>query len=189
MANKTSKTIHIKTKLIGTFHAANITAIYCILKILSPYFTDHFDQGALENLLPLKGRMSIETGPSDTLILNDSLRANPVSTAGGLETFANISYQKGRKIVIMADMGELEKPEDEHRNIGRLLVRLPVDVIVCAGKMQKFVAIEAAKSGTIEVHYYDTVADAKKEIMNIIRPKDFIYLKGSLYSKVGKIFE
>lgn len=183
------KNIHIKTKLIGTFHAANIAAIYCILKTLNPYFVKNFEQGVLELLTPLKGRMSIENGPKETLILNDSLRANPTSTTAGLETFINIDYKNGRKVAIIADMGELEKPELEHKKVGKLIAGLPIDMIVCAGKMQKFVAIEAARNKKIEVHYYDTVADAKKEIMRLINPKDFIYLKGSKYSYVGKILD
>ena len=184
-----NKEVKIKTKLIGTFHAANICAIYCVLKILNPYFVEHFDKGVHDLLLPLVGRMNIHSGPNDTLILNDSLRANPTSTAAGLETFVNIEYKKGRKVVILADMGELEHPEEEHKKIGKLISKLPIDMVVCAGKMQKFVAIEAAKNKKTEVHYYDTVADAKKEILQIIRPRDFIYLKGSKYSYVGKIFE
>ena len=184
-----SKEIKIKTKLIGTFHAANICAIYCILKVLNPYFIENFDKGVYDLLAPLAGRMNMQMGPNDTLILNDSLRANPTSTAAGLETFANIEYKKGRKVVILADMGELEKPEEEHKKIGKLIAKLPVDMVVCAGKMQKFVAIEAAKNKKIEVHYYDTVGDAKKEIMLLTKQSDFIYLKGSKYSFVGQILE
>ena len=68
-----NKEVKIKTKLIGTFHAANICAIYCVLKILNPYFVEHFDKGVHDLLLPLVGRMNIHSGPNDTLILNDSL--------------------------------------------------------------------------------------------------------------------
>ncbi|MFO0703487.1 MAG: Mur ligase family protein [Patescibacteria group bacterium] len=182
-----SKKIHIKTKLIGTFHASNICAIYCILKSLNPYFVNNFDVGVAELLTPLPGRMNIEEGPNKTIVLNDSLRANPISTSAGLETFSKIEYKSGRKVAILADMGELEKPSEEHKKIGKLLAKLPIDVVVCAGKWQKFVAMEARKNHKLEVHYFDTVDDAKGDIFKIIKPKDFVYLKGSKYSYVGKI--
>lgn len=180
--------LNIKTQLIGVFNGEVICAIYTILKILNPMFVMQFDQGVLELLKPLRGRMNIEDGPKDTTILNDSLRASPTSTMSGLVTFASIQSDGNRKIAILADMGELEDPEGEHRKIGKLLATLPINIVICTGKMQKFVAMEASRNKNIEVHYYDSVADAKGEVMSMLRPKDFIYLKGSLYSKVGAIF-
>ncbi len=39
---QTKENVSINTKLIGTFHAGNICAIYCVLKTLNPYFVQNF---------------------------------------------------------------------------------------------------------------------------------------------------
>ena len=185
----TDTSLHLSTRLIGTFHASTITAIYVILKKLNPYFVNNFDQGVRELLEPLRGRMNIEPGPHETLILNDALRANPISTIAGLTTFESIPYAEGRKVAILADMGELEHPEEEHTRVGQHIATLKIDVVICAGRMQRYTADAIRGSRpTASVHWYPTVADAKKDIEKLVEPHDFIYLKGSLYSRVGAIF-
>ncbi len=90
---------------------------------------------ALSRIKPLPGRMSIEKGPLETLLLNDSLRANPASTKSGLETLSKITYTKGRKISVLAEMGELEQPEEEHAKKITLLKNLNIDFAITIGNL------------------------------------------------------
>lgn len=182
--------ISVSTHLLGTFHAQTLTAAYLVLKHLNPHFATNYPDSVMEHIHPLTGRMSLQDGPKHTIILNDSLRANPVSTSAGLQTFADIEYKKGRKVVILADMGELENPKRDHQAIGKLLGGLNIDMAICVGKMQQFTAetLKAKKPHQM-VYHFKTIEEAKKEVLSLIQENDFIYLKGSLYSRVGKVLE
>jgi UDP-N-acetylmuramoyl-tripeptide--D-alanyl-D-alanine ligase len=177
----------VKTRLIGKFHAQTICAIYCVLKELNPYFVNNFAQGVWDVITPLKGRMSIEKRQDGLVVLDDSLRANPISTREGLLTFVEISAQGRRKVVVLADMGELAHPEEEHKKIGSLLATLRIPIVVCIGKMQKYTADEVGKVSSSVVYHFDNIQQAKEKIGEILNPSDFVYLKGSLYSRVGEV--
>lgn len=178
-------TVH--TYLIGKHHIYNIMAGYLISKIIKLNVNDFLE--VVHNLKPLKGRGSVESGPLGTVILNDSLRANPTSTAFGLNTLSEIPYTKGRKIAVLAEMGELEKPEEEHRKIGELIAKLPIDYLVAIGPMQKFVAEEAMKNGMSKdlVSAVKDVFEAADVLKNIVKENDLIYLKGSLLRHVERV--
>ena len=84
----------ISTKLIGLHHPSNLTAIFTILKTLFPNNPkiDSIFYAIAAKIEPFRGRMNIEKGPMETILLNDSLRANPKSTDEGLKTFYQIEY-------------------------------------------------------------------------------------------------
>lgn len=178
-------TVH--THLIGKHHVYNIMAGYLISKIIN-FSADDFLQ-VIQNLRPLKGRMNVESGPLGTVVLNDSLRANPTSTAFGLNTLSEIPYTKGRKIAVLAEMGELEKPEEEHKKIGELIAQLKIDYLISIGPMQKFVAEEAMKNGMSKdlVSAVKDVFEAADVLKNIVKENDLIYLKGSLLRHVERV--
>ena len=122
------KEVRVKTKLIGRHFGEEIMAALAVAKILG--IKEEKAAQNLEKLTPLPGRMSLEKGPKDTLLLNDSLRANPASTSAGLKTLAEIPY-RGRKIAVLGEMGELgQYQEKEHRLIGQKLANLDIDFVI-----------------------------------------------------------
>ena len=184
--------IKIKTRLIGKHHVYTIMAAYAVYSLaisdkLQPISTS-FNQ-FLTNIKPLPGRMSVTSGPLGTTILNDSLRANPSSTASGLQTLSEIEYKGGRKIAVLAEMGELAKPEEEHRKIGRLIGKLKINFLIGIGPYQKYTVEEAIKSGMAKqnIFWVKDVNGAAEILKKIICTNDLIYLKGSLHKGLWKI--
>ena len=178
----------VELPLIGLHHVYNVTASFAIY--LSLGFTDiNRFKSILKNMMPLTGRMSMEKGPLDTLLLDDSLRANPASTVSGLQTLSEIDYKEGRKIAILAEMGELEHPEEEHKKIGELLNKLKVDFVILIGPLHKN-TFQAAISGGFSqgnIFLSKNVIDAAEILKTYVKKNDLIYLKGSLLRKIRRI--
>ena len=95
---KKEKEIMVKTRLIGRHFGEEIMAALAVARILG--IKEKEAARNLEKITPLPGRMSLEKGPKDTLLLNDSLRANPASTIAGLETLSEIP-EGLRKIAVL----------------------------------------------------------------------------------------
>lgn len=176
------QSIKVESNLIGLHHASNITAVYLLCKILN-FPTDKFLK-KLKEIKPLHGRMSIEEGPKKTIVLNDSLRANPTSTEMGLKTLSLIAHKNGKKIAVLAEMGELSNPQEEHAKIGRLISTLNIDIVICIGPNQKYVFDNVCK---IKKYFANDVCEAGQILKDIASSGDLIYLKGSLLRHVERV--
>ena len=135
--------------------------------------------------------MNVEKGPLHTIVLNDSLRANPESTKSGLETLVRMQYTVGRKIAVIGEMGELEKPEDEHKKTGDILADLMPDVVLCIGPLRQFTIKQALEKGYPKdrMYYAKDVFEAAEILRKILKPGDLWYLKGSLLRNYKRILQ
>lgn len=136
---------------------------------------------------PLKGRMSIEKGPNNSILINDSLRANPVSTKAGLETLSAIKGK--RKIAILGEMGELGKYKKiEHKKIGQLVGNLSIDHFIGVGPMMKIAANQVKNKKVITYPAKDVfkAAEILKTKVKITK-NDLVYLKGSLLKHMERV--
>lgn len=187
----TSRSIEVTTGFLGGFHLMNITNAYLLCQAALPDqdITNVF-QHVLKDLKPLRGRMSIEEGPLDTILLNDSLRANPESTRAGLEALDQMEHE-GRKIAVIGEMGELEKPEEEHRKTGEQIAKLNIDYFVCIGPLRKHTIDEARKNGVPEnkLLYAKDVFEAADILKDLLKKGDLWYLKGSLLRNYNRILK
>jgi UDP-N-acetylmuramoyl-tripeptide--D-alanyl-D-alanine ligase len=181
------------TKLIGLHHPSNLTAVFSILKTLFPHNPkiDSIFATIVSKIEPFRGRMNIEKGPMETILLNDSLRANPKSTDEGLKTFYKIEYKKGRKIAILGVMGELYDPIKEHKNTAKTLIKYPPDIVVGVGEFRKYTIDEAKNLGFPKerLFFAKDVFEAADILKKIIKPGDFIYLKSSLLRNLWRIIK
>jgi UDP-N-acetylmuramoyl-tripeptide--D-alanyl-D-alanine ligase len=180
-----TSTFTVETGLIGKHQIYTLMAAYLVAKVLEVP-KDKFLK-KVKKMHPLRGRMSVEPGPLGTTILNDSLRANPSSVEFGLKTLDSLS-SKGKKIALLAEMGELEEPEKEHAKIGTLIATLNVDYIVTIGPLHKNTVEKAIEKGFKKDHIFwvENVVEAAKVIKPLIKTGDIIYLKGSLYRHVER---
>lgn len=177
----------IATPLIGAHQVYNLLAAYAVFKIVEPQAKKEKYIQIVKNIQPLKGRMNVEPGPLGTTLLNDSLRANPTSTKSGLETLSALNYQKGKKIAILAEMGELQNPEKEHEKIGDLINNLKIDVVICIGPLQKFVYQKIKDNPRIKAYFVTNVFEAAEILKTLIQKNDLLYLKGSLLRHVERV--
>ncbi len=187
---KTTSEVEIRTKLIGKHHVYTILSslLTCLTATKLADMNAPINQliRALAAIEPLLGRMSVEKGPMSTIILNDALRANPTSTAVGLQTLSELEYKEGKKIAILAEMGELQHPEVEHKKIGQLLKTLNIDYVIGIGPMQRYVVEESQSK---QAFFAKDVYEATETLKKFIKKGDLIYLKGSLYRHVERVLQ
>ena len=188
--NINNKKYPVCTGLIGIHHIYNLMAGYLLAKTAQPHhgLIKHF-QGIAKEMLPLRGRMNVEKGPLHTILLNDSLRASPASTKAGLETLVKLEYSNGRKIAVLGEMGELNKPKQEHKETGNQIARLKPDYVIGIGPLRKYTLDTAIKAGypKNKTAYAENVTKAAELLKNILKPNDLWYLKGSLLRNYKRI--
>lgn len=184
-------TFELRTKLIGVHHVQNIMAAYLVMNTIHPEASAIEFNKIIENISPLRGRMSVESGPMQTVLLNDSLRANPASTESGLKTLNQIVYTKGNKIAVIGEMGELENPEEEHRKTGVQIAKMKLDYVLVIGPLRKHTIDEAIKKGfpKEKIGYAEDVFQAAELLKQILKPGDVWYLKGSLLRNYKRIVQ
>lgn len=188
-----NKNYLFKTKLIGIHQAYNFSAIFTALISIFNNKKKSYTliKNSLKDIKPLRGRMNIEKGPLKTILLNDSLRANPKSVDEGLKTFYEIRYKKGKKIAILGIMGELYDPISEHKKTAKVLINFPPDIVIGIGNYRKYTLEEAVKLGfpKEKIFYAENVMEAAEILKKIIKKGDFLYLKGSLLRNLWRIIK
>lgn len=184
-------TFELRTRLIGVHHVQNIMAAFLVMNTIHPEATSIEFNKIIEDIYPLKGRMSVDQGPMHTVLLNDSLRANPASTKSGLETLNQIEHTQGRKIAVIGEMGELDKPEAEHRVTGAQIAKMKLDFVLVIGPLRKFTIDEAIKNGfpKDKIAYAEDVFQAADILKKVLQPNDLWYLKGSLLRNYKRIVQ
>ena len=177
--------IRMRTKLLGSHHAHNLLAATAVG--LTQRMTLKEIAGAIQKLEPLDGRLKVEPGPKDSVILNDSRRANPESTIAGLQTLADLPAK--RKIAVLGEMGELGRYNEEgHREVGKFIETVKLDYLICVGESTKFIIEEAKKHLKKDrAIWTKDVFEAAGTLETIIKKGDLWYLKGSLLKHVERI--
>jgi len=135
------------------------------------------------------GRMKLVNGVKDTLILDDSYNASPLSMRAALETLRSLPAR--RRIAVLGDMLEIGKYSTEaHQAIGELAAKV-VDYLFCIGPRAKFIA-ESARQNSFDhkkIQVFSTSEAARKMIEREIKAGDLILVKGSRVIKLEKIIE
>ena len=181
------QTVVIKTKLIGKHFTHELMVALAVGKILGI----SIEQGIknITRLNPLPGRMSIEKGPLKTILLNDSLRANPESTIAGIETLAVIKHS-GKKVAVLGEMGELGSYcQKEHYRVGTFFAKLNIDFLITVGPATKWVIKGAKDKGFPDkkIFYAKNVQEAALFLRKTLRSNDLWYLKGSRLKHLERI--
>jgi len=134
-------------------------------------------------------RMKIINGIKNSLILDDSYNASPLSTRAALETLRDLPAK--RKVAVLADMLEIGKYSVEaHRAIGELTAKV-TDYLFCIGPRAKFIAEAARQEGfeLVQIRVFNNSESAKKIIEKEIKAGDLILIKGSRAMQLEKVIE
>jgi UDP-N-acetylmuramoyl-tripeptide--D-alanyl-D-alanine ligase len=140
---------------------------------------------ALPRYEPL--RMKARSYGGITLI-DDTYNANPDSVAAALEVLA--AAGGGRRVFIMGDMLELgDATERLHREVGSLVARSKVDLLVGIGEAARWTVEEARAEGlpAARAIHFETKADAKRDLRRIVRSEDVVLVKASRMSGLEEI--
>lgn len=139
----------------------------------------------------LPGRMKLIKGIKNTLIIDDSYNAAPLSMLAAIETLRDFAIQleNSRIITVLGDMLEIGQYTPEaHERIGRKAAEVS-DLIFTVGERAKFIAKGAREKGIArdKVFEFYTSEEAGKPIQDIIREGDVILIKASRGMKMEKI--
>jgi len=147
----------------------------------------------LSSFKPLGLHMQLSNFYNGIKILNDSYNASPLSVKSALETLAEIA-QKNIKIAILGDMLELgEKADFYHREIGKEVAKLSIDILITVGPGGKIIAQSSKEEGMAEERVFSFEKNEKinlsKKLLSLTKPGDYILLKGSREMKMEEILE
>jgi len=123
------------------------------------------------------------------VILNDAYNANPASMRSAMEVLSELKAE-GRKIAVLGDMLELGPQGPRlHRQVGHLVAKSGIDVLVVVGNMAKSIAQGAIQEG-FEPQRVFRCADASQaaeHLKNMLQPGDVMLLKASRAMYLEKI--
>lgn len=143
----------------------------------------------LKNYKPPPGRMTLRPGIKESLVLDDSYNASPISTQAALETLCDLPAK--RKIAVLGDMTEIGKYTlSAHKKIGTIASNC-VDIIVTIGPRAKFIAEGAAqnKFRKKDIYQFETAEAALGSVQDLIRKGDLVLVKASRAVGLDKIVE
>jgi UDP-N-acetylmuramoyl-tripeptide--D-alanyl-D-alanine ligase len=189
-----NKKYRFKTGLIGRHFVHECLAAVVVGRELGLSWPEI--KKGLAKSRPLKGRVSIEKGPKGSILIDDSLRANPASTKAGLQVLADLPVGKaglparGKRIAVLGEMGELgDLAKEGHREVGKKVAGLKIDYLIGIGPLQRLTTQEAIKQGMKKekVFWAKDVRQAAKLLEKILEKGDLFYLKGSLLRHMERV--
>ena len=127
-------------------------------------------------------RLRVERLCGDRILLNDSYNANPQSMGAALRVLAS-THTNGR-IAMLGDMKELgDATEAGHREMGRLVGALGIDLLIAVGPYCKEYMVPAAKeAGCPDVRWYEDKTQAYADLLAEYREGMALLLKASHFS-------
>lgn len=185
------KSREIYFPLLGRYNIYNALAAVAVAFALG-IDLDLIERG-LSSFKPLDLHMQLSNFYNDIKILNDSYNASPLSVKSALETLAEVA-QNNRKIAILGDMLELgERTDFYHREIGKEVAKLSIDILITVGQGGKIIAQSSKEEGMAEERVFSFEKNEKinltKKLLNLIKPGNFVLLKGSREMKMEEILE
>lgn len=173
---------NVKLQILGEHHVYNALASLSVAGILG---LDLETSVSAIEAMKLAERWRMQLGVSETglTVINDAYNASPDSTKSALITLAELGRQSGKRTVaVLGEMAELgEFANDEHDNIGRLVVRLNIDQLVVVGLGAKLIHMAASLEGSWdgESKYFDEISDALDYLRGMLKGEEIVLVKSS----------
>ena len=174
--------------VLGRSHAyAAAAATY--VGLISGLNLVQISESLLKNYKPAERRMNLVKGIKDTLIIDDSYNASPLSVREALVALGEI--QNARRIAVLGDMLELGRYSPEAHEIIGALAKTRADVLITVGPRARFIIEGALAKGfdRNKIFGFATVSEAKKFIQGTIRKGDIILVKASRAIGLDKIVD
>lgn len=187
--NVEGKSIPVRLpKVVAKHHIPAVLAAACVGLALKMHLVDI--ASALEAFEPLPGRLRILPGRDNTILLDDTYNASPVSTRAALEVLQDLTAP--RKVVVLGDMLELGAGSDEdHRALAPFVVASGANIVIAIGSHMRglYEALLASGFGRRQALWLPEPIAAITLLLDIIRPDDLILLKGSQALRLEKLTE
>jgi len=137
--------------------------------------------GGLERATFSGMRMETFVSASRVTVINDAYNANPTSMRAALEALADMPTT-GRRIAVLGDMAELGSlAELAHFQMGELVARLPVDILVTVGERARRIAEGARAEGMADalIRPCATSDEASEVLDDVLEAGDVVLVKAS----------
>lgn len=183
------KTLPIRLKNVLAPHQVNAALAGISVGIAMKINLVEAAQGLEKISLPL-GRLNIIEGIKNSIIIDDTYNASPVSTVAALGVLKEL--RSSRKIAVLGDMLELgEETENGHRTVAKATLESGASLILLVGKRMKFAEeeLKSRRSGEFEFELFDNPVDAGIRLRELVAPGDLILVKGSQGMRMEKVVE
>jgi UDP-N-acetylmuramoyl-tripeptide--D-alanyl-D-alanine ligase len=173
---------NVTLKILGEHHVMNALASAAVAHELG--ISSQVIVQALESLpLAERWRMQLTNTDDGIAVINDAYNASPDSTKAALQTLAQLGRITGRRTVaILGEMAELGAfSVSEHDAIGRLAVRLNIDLTIAVGANAKLIYMGATQEGSYdgESQFFESLDGALPGIRGMLRSGDIVLVKSS----------
>lgn len=179
------KKYRASVKTAGIHNVYNALAAYCAAKALG------VDPDAailgIANADMTAMRMEIEE-LHGMKIVKDFYNAAPDSVKAALAVLADCNAK--RRISVLGDILEMgEFAKNAHRELGEVVVKNGVDVLVTAGENAAFIAERAKELGMSEIYSFKTTDEAAEFVKDFACERDAVLIKASRGMNFEKIYE
>ena len=164
--------------LFGDYQIMNLLAAYAAVRELG-YSFDQVDTESIELVSAEMRGERIEV--NGITFVSDCYNANPESVKAALTSFDRMPDGR-RRVIILGDMLELGRESERyHTEIGEQVTRHTFDLLVTVGSLAIKIAKGARAAGLAcrRILHFDNAEACATEMVNILRPSDLVYLKGS----------
>lgn len=171
----------VTLRLVGEHHVHNALAAAATARAVGIGIDDvAAGLSAADALSP--HRMHVVDRPDGVTVVDDSYNANPDSMRAALKALAVIAGRERRSVAVLGEMLELgEGSRTAHDAIGRLVVRLNIDLTVVVGEGARAIRDGANHEGSWgdEVVLADDLEAAAAFLDEELRPGDVVLVKSS----------
>ncbi|MFA4842638.1 MAG: UDP-N-acetylmuramoyl-tripeptide--D-alanyl-D-alanine ligase [Candidatus Omnitrophota bacterium] len=174
---------------VGFFNIYNALACIAVARVLGMSYTQI--GCTLGNFQFPQGRLKIYTFNS-AIFIDDTYNSNPLSLSVALDTLQTLKA-KGRRVMVMGDMKELGRDEEEfHLEAGKRIARA-CDTFIAVGRLSGLALEAAAKNGLARDSLYRcrNAAQARDILFKRISPgkNDVVLIKGSRAMKMEEVLK
>lgn len=172
----------VTLQILGEHHVMNALASAAVADRLG---VDRVKIVEALEAMPLaeRWRMQLTHTANGIAVINDAYNASPDSTKAALQTLAQLGRLTGRRTVaILGEMAELGAYSvAEHDGIGRLAVRLNIDLTIAVGAGAKLIYMGATQEGSYdgESQFVESLDGALPVIRGMLRDEDIVLIKSS----------
>jgi UDP-N-acetylmuramoyl-tripeptide--D-alanyl-D-alanine ligase (fragment) len=140
--------------------------------------TEHIIQG-VSRMHPVPGRMQLLRGYNDSILIDDTYNASPVSIREALR-FLYEEINSPQKIVILGDMNEMGiESKKLHEDVGELMDGNHIDWLVTVGELTRKYTAPIAKERGVNVMSFDSALSAGAFAKSKIEKGAVVLVKGS----------
>jgi len=175
------KSVEVNPKISGMFNIYNLLAAAAVGYLFHIDLT--YMKKAIDSFSGVPMRLEYREVDGIKVII-DTYNANPASTEEAVKEL--VRGRKGRTIAVLGDMLELGSYEEEaHRELGRMMSELPIDIFVAVGPNMAFAASEFKG----DVYKLQTSPEAGRLLKDIWQKGDTILIKRSRGMSMEKVLE